>query len=281
VSTTKKLPRSLYEAKLYELQVQLVQMVDWVKRTGTRVAIVFEGRDAAGKGGVIKRINEFVSPRVVRTVALPAPSDREQTEWYFQRYIAHLPAGGEVVLFDRSWYNRAGVEKVLGFCTEDEHQRFLRQCPTFERMLVDDGIILLKYWFSVSDKEQARRFEARIDDPLKQWKLSPTDLYSRSHWVDYSRAKDVMFKHTDIPEARWHVVESDMKRNARINCIAHMLKSIPWKGAEQQRVKLPKVQKDSGYVRPPEDLYAYVPDHAGELIEAHEREKAKTEEKAE
>ncbi|MCB0875231.1 MAG: polyphosphate kinase 2 [Solirubrobacterales bacterium] len=267
MSTTEKLPRDLYEAKLYELQVQLVQMVDWVKRTGARVAIVFEGRDAAGKGGVIKRINEFVSPRVVRTVALPVPSDREQTEWYFQRYIAHLPAGGEVVLFDRSWYNRAGVEKVLGFCTEDEHRRFLRQCPTFERMLVDDGIVLLKYWFSVSEKEQAKRFESRIDDPLKQWKLSSTDLYSRSRWVDYSRAKDEMFKHTDIPEARWHVVESDIKRNARINCIAHLLKSIPFEHEEQPRVKLPKVQKDGGYERPPEDLYAYVPDVAGRLIE--------------
>ena len=266
MSKEKKLPRDIYESELYELQVRLVQMVDWVKRTGARVAIVFEGRDAAGKGGVIKRINEYVSPRVVRTVALPAPSDREQTEWYFQRYIAHLPAAGEVVLFDRSWYNRGGVEKVLGFCTADEHQRFLRQCPTFERMLVDDGIVLLKYWFSVSEKEQAKRFEARIDDPLKQWKLSPTDLYSRSHWVDYSRAKDEMFIHTDIPEARWHVVESDVKRNARINCISHVLKSIPFEHEEQPRVKLPKVQKDEGYERPPEDLYAYVPDVAAKLI---------------
>jgi polyphosphate kinase 2 len=262
-----KLPTAVYEKKLYELQIQLVQMAEWVRHEGARVAVVFEGRDAAGKGGAIKRITEFPSPRVVRTVALPAPSDREQTEWYFQRYIAHLPAAGEVVLFDRSWYNRAGVERVLGFCTPDEHQRFLRQCPTFERMLVDDGILLVKYWFSVSEAEQAKRFEARIDDPLKQWKLSTTDLYSRSHWVDYSRAKDEMFVHTDIPEARWHIVESDHKRNARINCISHLLATIPYEPTEQKPVKLPKVQKDAGYRRPPEDLYAYVPDVAARLLE--------------
>ena len=264
---TAKLPRGLYESKLYDLQVQLVEMAEWVRREGARVAVVFEGRDAAGKGGTIKRITEFPSPRVVRTVALPMPSDRERTEWYFQRYIAHLPAAGEVVLFDRSWYNRAGVEKVLGFCTDDEYARFMRQCPTFERMLVDDGIVLLKYWFSVSEGEQAKRFEARIDDPLKQWKLSTTDLYSRSHWVDYSRAKDEMFKRTDIPEARWHVVESDNKRNARINCISHLLSTIPYEQSEQDAAKLPKVQKDPDYVRPPEDLYAYVPDVAAKLIE--------------
>ncbi|HET6831555.1 MAG TPA: polyphosphate kinase 2 [Solirubrobacterales bacterium] len=263
----RRLPRELYESKLYELQTRLVEMAAWVKREGARVAVVFEGRDTAGKGGVIKRIIENVSPRVVRVVALPVPSDREQTQWYFQRYIAHLPAGGEVVLFDRSWYNRAGIEKVLGFCTADEHERFLRQCPTFERMLVDDGIILIKYWFSVSEEEQARRFEARIDDPLKQWKLSPTDLYSRSRWVDYSRAKDEMFAHTDIPEARWHVVESDIKRNARINCISHLLATVPFEAGEHERVELPAVQRDPGYVRPPEDLYAYVPDVAARLTE--------------
>jgi len=269
---TRKLPSDAYEKKLYELQVELVQMAEWVRREGARVAVVFEGRDAAGKGGAIKRITEFPSPRVVRTVALPVPSDREQTQWYFQRYIEHLPAAGEVVLFDRSWYNRAGVERVLGFCTPDEHQRFLRQCPTFERMLVDDGILLLKYWFSVSEQEQAKRFEARIDDPLKQWKLSTTDLYSRSHWVDYSRAKDEMFVHTDIPEARWHVVESDHKRNARINCIAHLLSAIPYEPVEQQPTKLPKVQSDPGYRRPPEDLYAYVPDVAAEMIDEKDAE---------
>ena len=216
---------------------------------------------------MIKRINEFVSPRVVRTVALPVPTDREKTEWYFQRYIAHLPAAGELVIFDRSWYNRAGVERVLGFCTDDEYERFMRQCPTFERMLVDDGIVLIKYWFSVSDDEQARRFEARIDNPLKQWKLSGTDLYSRSRWVDYSRAKDEMFKHTDIPEARWHVVESDAKRNARINCISHLVPTIPYEPIERPKPELPKVQKAEGYKRPPEDLYAYVPDRAAELMD--------------
>ncbi len=278
----RKLPRDLYEEELYELQVHLVQMVDWVQRENKRVAIIFEGRDAAGKGGVIKRIVERVSPRVVRTVALPAPSDREKTEWYFQRYIAHLPAGGEVVIFDRSWYNRGGVEKVLGFCTEDEHQRFLRQCPTFERMLVDDGIILIKYWFSVSGKEQARRFEARIGDPLKQWKLSPTDLYSRSHWVEYSRAKDEMFIHTDIPEARWHVIESDIKRNARINCISHLLTTVPYESLEYEQVKLPKVQSDDEYTRPPEDLYAKVPDVAARMLKKRRaEEKQRAEEKAE
>jgi polyphosphate kinase 2 len=266
MSKPEKLPRGLYEKELYKLQVQLVEMTDWVKREGKRVVVVFEGRDAAGKGGVIKRITENVSPRVVRTAALPAPTDRERTEWYFQRYVAHLPAGGEVVLFDRSWYNRAGVEKVLGFCTAEQHQQFLRQCPTFERMLVDDGVILIKYWFSVSDEEQGKRFESRIDDPLKQWKLSPTDLYSRSHWVDYSRAKDEMFVHTDIPEARWHVVESDVKRNARINCISHLLSSVPFEGIKHKRVMLPKVPDDGGYVRPPEDLYAYVPDVAAKLL---------------
>jgi polyphosphate kinase 2 len=276
----KKLPRDLYEKELYRLQVQLVQMVDWVQRENRRVAVVFEGRDAAGKGGVIKRIVERVSPRAVRTVALPAPSDREKTEWYFQRYIAHLPAAGEVVIFDRSWYNRGGVEKVLGFCTADEHQRFLRQCPTFERMLVDDGIVLLKYWFSVSGKEQARRFEARIGDPLKQWKLSPTDLYSRSHWVDYSRAKDEMFIHTDIPEARWHVVESDIKRNARINCISHLLSSVRFEPLEYEQVKLPKVQSEDGYTRPPEDLYAKVPDASARLLKKRRAEE-KAAEKAE
>ena len=206
---TDKLPKKLYKKELEKLQIELVRMVDWVQREGARVAIVFEGRDAAGKGGVIKRIVQHVSPRVVRTVALPAPTDKESTQWYFQRYVAELPAAGEVVLFDRSWYNRAGVEKVMGFCTAEEHQRFLRQCPTFERMLVDDGITLIKYWFSVDEEEQEKRFKSRIDDPLKQWKLSDIDLYGRSRWVDYSRAKDEMFVHTDIPEARWHVVESD------------------------------------------------------------------------
>ena len=265
MSKEKKLPRAVYEAELYELQVQLVQMVDWVKRTGARVAIVFEGRDAAGKGGVIKRINEYVSPRVVRTVALPAPSDREQTEWYFQRYIAHLPAGGEVVLFDRSWYNRAGVEKVLGFCTADEHQRFLRQCPTFERMLIEDGILLTKYWFSVSDEEQLKRFRDRIRDETKRWKLSPMDLESRSHYIDYSRAKDEMFVHTDLPESPWFVVEADDKRAARLNCISHLLSRIPYEDRTPKPVELPRRQSEDGYRRPPRVTQHYVPNHAASL----------------
>ena len=265
-ATTSKLPRKTYEKELLRLQVELVAMTDWVKRTGARVALLFEGRDAAGKGGVIKRITQHVSPRIVRVVALPAPTEREQTQWYFQRYAEQLPAAGELVIFDRSWYNRAGVERVMGFCTADEYRRFLHQCPIFERMLVDDGLILVKYWFSVSDEEQERRFEARIDDPLKQWKLSPIDLEARSRWVDYSRAKDEMFVHTDIPEAPWHVVESDIKRNARINCISHLLSVIPYEKREPEPIELPERQSDAGYVRPPRDAYTYVPDAAAALM---------------
>jgi polyphosphate kinase len=263
-----KLPRKLYERELRRLQTELVVMADWVKREGERIAIVFEGRDAAGKGGAIKRITEYVSPRVMRVVALPAPTERERTQWYFQRYVAHLPAAGEIVLFDRSWYNRAGVEKVMGFCTPDEHRRFLHQAPIFERMLRDDGIVLVKYWFSVSDTEQERRFRARLDDPLKQWKLSPMDLESQRRWVDFSRAKDEMFVHTDIPESPWHVVESDIKRNARINCISHLLSTIPYERAKAEPVELPERQSDEGYVRPPLETNAYVPDAATELLAA-------------
>ena len=264
--TTPKLPKKLYEKELLKLQVELVEMAEWVRREGERVAIVFEGRDAAGKGGVIKRITEHVSPRIARSVALPAPTERERSEWYFQRYVSHLPAGGEIVLFDRSWYNRAGVEKVMGFCTPDEHRRFLHQAPLFERMLVDDGIHLIKYWFSVSDEEQERRFKARIDDPLKQWKLSPMDLESQRRWVDYSRAKDEMFVHTDIPEAPWYVVESEIKRNARINCISHLLSLIPYVKEESAKVQLPMRQTDSGYVRPPRESNHYVPDTSAALL---------------
>jgi polyphosphate kinase 2 len=268
---TPKLPIRLYEKELHKLQVQLVEMAGWVKREGARVVVVFEGRDAAGKGGVIKRITEFVSPRVVRVVALPAPTERERTEWYFQRYVAHLPSAGEITLFDRSWYNRAGVEHVMGYCTADEYRRFMHQCPIFERMLVDDGIILVKYWFSVSDEVQEERFKARIDDPLKTWKLSPTDLTARSRWVDYSRAKDEMFVHTDIPEAPWHVVESDVKRNARINCISHLLSQVPWEPYAEKKIKLPKRQSDTGYIRPPRDIYTYVPDASAELLARSKR----------
>ena len=267
-ATTEKLPRKLYEKELLRLQTELVAMTDWVKREGARVALVFEGRDAAGKGGVIKRITQHLSGRIARTVALPAPTEREQTQWYFQRYVAHLPAAGEMVLFDRSWYNRAGVEHVMGFCTPDEYRRFLHQCPIFERMLVDDGMILLKYWFSVSDGEQERRFRARLDDPLKQWKLSPMDLESQRRWVDYSRAKDEMFVHTDIPEAPWNVVESDIKRNARINCISHLLSMVPYERREMESIELPERQTDSGYERPPRDFYNYVPDAAAALMDS-------------
>jgi polyphosphate kinase len=264
--TTAKLPSKVYEKELLRLQVELVAMTDWIKREGARVALIFEGRDAAGKGGVIKRITQHLSPRVARVVALPAPTERERSQWYFQRYVEQLPAAGELAIFDRSWYNRAGVEHVMGFCTPDEYRRFLHQCPIFERMLVDDGIILIKYWFSVSDSEQERRFKARIDDPLKQWKLSPIDLEARSRWVDYSRAKDEMFVHTDIPEAPWHVVESDIKRNARINCISHLLSMVPSERLEKERIELPERQSDSGYVRPPRDFYTYVPDAAAGLM---------------
>jgi polyphosphate kinase 2 len=260
-----RIPRKVYEKELARLQEELVKMAEWVRDSGSRLVVIFEGRDAAGKGGTIKRITEFLNPRVARIVALPVPTERQRTQWYFQRYVEQLPAGGEIVLFDRSWYNRAGIEKVLGFCTPEEHRRFLQQCPVFERQLVDDGIYLVKYWFSVSDEEQERRFAARIHDPMRRWKLSPTDLYSRTRWVDYSRAKDEMFVHTDIPEAPWFVVPADDKRRARINCMAHLLGRIPWRVRELEPIKIPKRQSDEGYVRPPLEIYTYVPDHAASL----------------
>ncbi|MFN8224161.1 MAG: polyphosphate kinase 2 [Gaiellales bacterium] len=262
-----KLTRIAYERELLRLQIELALMLDWCRESGTRVAVVFEGRDAAGKGGAIKRIQERLNPRFCRIVALPAPSERERSQWYFQRYIPHLPAAGEMVLFDRSWYNRAGVEKVLGFCTPDEHRRFLRQCPQFERMLVEDGIILLKYWFSVSDAEQERRFRARLDDPSRRWKLSGMDLESRKHFIDFSRAKDEMFVHTDTDYAPWHVVEADDKRKARLNCIAHLLSSIPYVVTDPPKVELPARQPEEGYVRPDRSTMTYVPDHTATLSE--------------
>jgi polyphosphate kinase len=266
MAVAQKLPRKPYERELLRLQEELVKMAEWIRDSGARVVIIFEGRDAAGKGGAIKRITEFLNPRIARIVALPVPTERERTQWYFQRYVAELPAAGEMVMFDRSWYNRAGIEKVLGFCTPAEHQRFLRQCPIFERLLVDDGIHLIKYWFSVSDDEQARRFEARITDPMRRWKLSSTDLSSRTRWIDYSRAKDEMFVHTDIPEAPWFVVEADDKRRARINCIAHLLTRLPYAAPQLPHIELPKRQRDEGYVRPPREIYTYVPDHAATLL---------------
>jgi polyphosphate kinase 2 len=245
-------------------------MEQWVQATGARIVAVFEGRDAAGKGGTIKRMTEHLNPRMTRHVALPKPTERQATQWYFQRYVDELPAAGEIVLFDRSWYNRAGVEHVLGFCTPQEYYRFLRQCPIFERLLVEDGIILIKYWFSVSDAEQERRFAKRVTDPMRRWKLSGTDLLSRTRWVDYSRAKDEMFVHTDIPEAPWHVVEADDKKVARLNCIAHFLSSIPYEEKPLSDIVIPERQSDEGYVRPPRDLYTYVPNHAAEILEAKE-----------
>jgi polyphosphate kinase len=257
-------PRKPYERELLRLQAELVTMMEWVAETGARVAIVFEGRDAAGKGGAIKRISEYLNPRTARIVALPKPSDRERGAWYFQRYIAELPAAGEIVLFDRSWYTRAGVEHVLGFCTPDEYRRFLHQCPIFERLLVEDGIILVKYWFSVSDDEQERRFQSRLEDPMRRWKLSTMDLQARAHWADFSRAKDEMFVHTDLPDVPWNVVEGDDKRRARLNCIAHLLTQVPYERVHEPMLKLPERER-SDYERPPRDLYRYVPDHAATL----------------
>src|SRR6266571_2366533 len=250
-----RLRRKVYERELLRLQEELVKMTEWVRESGARVVVIFEGRDAAGKGGAIKRITEHVNPRTVRHVALPIPTDRQRTQWYFERYVAELPAAGEVILFDRSWYNRAGVEKVLGFCTPGEHRRFLQPCPTFERLVVEDGILLTKYWFSVSDEEQARRLEARVEDPMRRWKLSGTDFGARTHWVDYSRAKDEMFVHIDTPEAPWFVVPADDKRRARINCIAHLLSQIPYASKRLPAIKLPRRQEDGGYVRPPRETY--------------------------
>jgi len=265
--TREKFPKKVYEHELFRLQEELVRMETWVAETGARVVVIFEGRDAAGKGGTIKRMTDHMNPRITRHVALPKPTERQTTQWYFQRYVEELPAAGEIVLFDRSWYNRAGIEHVLGFCTPEEYYRFLRQCPIFERQLVEDGVILIKYWFSVSDEEQERRFLARVNDPMRRWKLSETDLYSRTKWVDYSRAKDEMFVHTDIPEARWHVVEADVKKKARLNCIAHLLSQIPWEAKPLPEIEIPDRQVDEGYVRPPQGLSSYVPDHAAALLE--------------
>ncbi|WP_369382659.1 polyphosphate kinase 2 [Streptomyces sp. cg36] len=259
------LPRKVYERELLRLQTELVKLQEWVRATGARVVVVFEGRDAAGKGGTIKRVAEHLNPRVARIVALPKPTERERTQWYFQRYVEHLPAAGEIVLFDRSWYNRAGVEHVMGFCTQEEYQRFLRQCPIFERMLVEDGILLRKYWFSVSDTEQQERFRRRLEDPLRRWKLSPMDLESITRWEAYSRAKDDMLVHTDIAEAPWSVVESDDKRRARLNTIAHLLASVPYEEPAPQVLRLPRRPPSTGYERPPRDLQHYVPDHSASL----------------
>ena len=260
-----KLDTELYEAEINRLQSELVEMQEWVRATGARVVVLFEGRDAAGKGGAIKRITEYLNPRVAQVVALPAPTERERTQWYFQRYIQHLPAAGEIRLFDRSWYNRGGVEKVMGFCTPAEHARWLRQVPVFERMIIDDGILLLKYWFSVSDKEQVKRFRSRLTDPMRRWKLSPTDLESLTRWEAYSRAKDEMFIHSDVPPSRWHVVEAEDKKRARINMITHLLESIPYEHIERPAFEFPKRPKGTGYERTDRSLMLEVPDYASKL----------------
>lgn len=256
----KKLRKSDYEKELSKLHEELVYMQEWVKSEGLKVVVIFEGRDAAGKGGVIKRITEPLNPRICRVVALGTPTEREKTQWYFQRYVPHLPAAGEMVLFDRSWYNRAGVEKVMGFCTDAEYEEFLRSCPEFERMLVRSGTILIKYWFSVNDEIQEKRFNARIDNPLKRWKFSPMDLESRSKWLDYSKAKDEMFSYTDTKQCPWYVVNSDDKKRARLNTITHLLSLIPYNKTAYPVIELPTLPESRNYVRPPMDYQSFVPE---------------------
>ncbi len=256
---SKKLSKKKYKKELAKLQIELVKLQRWVKEVGLQVVVLFEGRDAAGKGGTIKRISKYLNPRICRVVALGTPSDREKDQWYFQRYVAHLPAAGEIVLFDRSWYNRAGVEKVMGFCTYDEYNEFMRSCPQFEMMIQRAGIILIKYWFSVSDHEQEKRFQDRIEDPIKRWKISPMDLKAREKWVDYSRAKDDMFAATDVPESPWNVVEADDKKKARLNCISHFLETIPYEDLPAKKIELPPRQKAIDYERPPIDTQNFVP----------------------
>lgn len=258
--TPHKLGKKEYNHTLAKLQIELVKLQEWIKAKGLKVVVIFEGRDAAGKGGVIKRITESLNPRVCRVVALGTPTEREKTQWYFQRYVPHLPAAGEMVLFDRSWYNRGGVERVMGFCTDAEYHEFLRSCPEFERMIIRSGIILIKYWFSVSDQEQEHRFQARIHDPTKRWKLSPMDLQSRARWMEYSKAKDEMFAYTDIKQAPWYVVNADSKRSARLNCISHLLGMIPYKDLTPEPVKLPKRKDTIGYERPPMSDQTFVPE---------------------
>ncbi|MCB1189341.1 MAG: polyphosphate kinase 2 [Leptospiraceae bacterium] len=255
-----RIPKKKYEKELAKLQLELVKMQYWVKFSGTRIVIIFEGRDAAGKGGTIKRIQEPLNPRGCRVVALGTPSDREKTEWYFQRYIPHLPAAGEIVIFDRSWYNRAGVEHVMGFCTDAQYSQFMQDCPEFERMLVRSGIILLKYWFSVSDDEQERRFQSRTIDPARRWKLSPMDLESRDRWIEYSKAKDKMFSYTNIPEAPWFTVEADDKKKARLNCIHHILNKIPYEDMTPEPLELSPRKPAENYVRPPRNEQFFVPE---------------------
>jgi polyphosphate kinase len=255
-----RMPRADYDRELARLHLELVKLQEWIKAQGLKVCVVFEGRDAAGKGGTIKRITEPLNPRICRVEALGTPTEREKTQWYFQRYAEQLPAAGEMVLFDRSWYNRAGVERVMGFCTEDEYREFLRSCPEFERMLIRSGIQLVKYWFSVSDEEQERRFQDRIADPAKRWKLSPLDLEARRRWVEYSKAKDEMMAYTDTDDSPWWVVNADVKRHARLNCITHLLSLIPYEDVTPSKIKLPPREKDHGYRRPPLAKQRFVPE---------------------
>jgi polyphosphate kinase 2 len=262
----RKMDLAVYDGEVRRLQAELVAFQEWVRATGQRVVVVFEGRDAAGKGSAIKRITEYLNPRVARIAALPAPTDRERTQWYFQRYIAHLPAAGEIVLFDRSWYNRAGVERVMGFCTDAQYHRFLEQAPVFERMLVDDGVILRKYWFSVSDVEQERRFRKRAKDPMRQWKLSPMDLESITRWEDYSEAKDLMMASTSTEWAPWFEVESEDKRRSRVNVMHHLLASIPHEPMKPDVPPVPERPAPKGYERPPQHTRNYVPDHAEDVL---------------
>jgi len=259
-SSVRSISNKDYRRELTRLQTELVKLQQWIKQQGLKVVVVFEGRDAAGKGGAIKTIMLRLNPRYARVAALGTPTEREKTQWYFQRYAEHLPAAGEMVLFDRSWYNRAGVERVMGFCTEAEYQEFMRSCPEFERMLVRSGIRLVKYWFSVSDEEQERRFQSRIEDPTKRWKLSPMDLESRAKWVEYSKAKDVMFAHTDIKQAPWYVVNADNKKRARLNVISHLLSLFPYEDLTPEPIELPPREPDAGYVRPPMSDQTFVPE---------------------
>lgn len=256
----KKLSDDVYEKEMLKLQVELVKLQEWVKKENKKIVVIFEGRDAAGKGGVIRRITERLSSRVCRVAALGIPTDREKSQWYFQRYTPLLPAGGEIVLFDRSWYNRAGVERVMGYCTDEEYNEFLRSCPLFENMLVRSGLILIKYWFSVSDEEQEKRFKQRINNPLKRWKFSPMDLKSREKWAEYSKAKDEMFHYTDTRISPWFSVNADSKKRTRLNCIAHLLSKIPYKYKPSAEIKLPKIKKDKGYVRTPIYEQTFVPE---------------------
>ena len=274
-----KLSKKAYEKELLRLQAELVAMQQWVVKNGERLVIVMEGRDAAGKGSAIKRITQYLNPRTCRIEALPKPTDREQGQWYFQRYVEKLPTAGEIVIFDRSWYNRAGVERVMGFASSQEYRRFLHQAPIFERLLVEDGIMLRKYWFSVSDEEQYKRFRSRRNDPLRQWKLSPMDLESITKWEDYSRAKDEMFVHTDIPSAPWYTVESEDKKRSRINVISHLLSTIPYEHTKPDLPEIPERPETTDYERPPRDEFRYVPDVAADLEVGKQSKKKKKKKK--